>query len=238
MRAGIMSAGWWNFGLARQAVRTEQLIGERVHTQVAGWDVEEFERQQLRALVREVFFSGLNRAVRQVVLSPMEPETDVGDLCKQVGVILAGETAGDVACVDESRRAKGGLTDRTEYINRQGAVRTEDPREFATQLTSNLFWLRSRGGSTDLCRATSVQIYLEELRRKFEYSIVASPAATSNEPFTLARFADGIVLILSAQRTRRVSALKVKNSLGGVRLLGTVLCEREFPIPSGIYRRL
>ncbi len=54
----------------------------------------------------------------------------------------------------------------------------------------------------------------------------------------MAHAADGIVLVVSAARTRRATALKVKNDLNGVRLLGTVLCDREFPIPRGIYRRL
>ena len=56
----------------------------------------------------------------------------------------------------------------------------------------------------------------------------------------MAQFADGIVLVLAAHRTRRVTARKVKEALevSQARVLGTVLSERMFPVPEGIYRRL
>jgi Mrp family chromosome partitioning ATPase len=56
----------------------------------------------------------------------------------------------------------------------------------------------------------------------------------------MARVADGLILVLSAQRTRRATALKVKQMLeeAQVRILGAVLSDREFPMPERIYRRL
>jgi Mrp family chromosome partitioning ATPase len=81
--------------------------------------------------------------------------------------------------------------------------------------------------------------YLAEVRREFEYSIVAAPpAGESNEALAMAQFADGIILVLSAMHTRRVTARKIAEVLAQVRLLGTVLADREFPMPEGIYRRL
>jgi len=51
---------------------------------------------------------------------------------------------------------------------------------------------------------------------------------------------DGVVLVLEANVTRRVAALSAKESLeaAGVRLLGTVLNNRTFPIPDKLYRNL
>jgi Mrp family chromosome partitioning ATPase len=56
----------------------------------------------------------------------------------------------------------------------------------------------------------------------------------------MAQFADGTVLVLSADRTRRVAARKIKEKLDGAnaRLLGVILSDRVFPIPEAIYRRL
>jgi Mrp family chromosome partitioning ATPase len=56
----------------------------------------------------------------------------------------------------------------------------------------------------------------------------------------MAQFADGIILVLSAHRTRRAMARKIKETLEAaqVRILGTVLSDRVFPIPERIYRRL
>ena len=87
----------------------------------------------------------------------------------------------------------------------------------------------------------SLHSYLGEVRREFEYSIVeAPPAGESNEATAMAQFADGIILVLSAQRTRRIAARKIKEALeeAQARLLGTVLSDRSFPIPERIYRRL
>jgi Mrp family chromosome partitioning ATPase len=79
------------------------------------------------------------------------------------------------------------------------------------------------------------------MRREFEYSIVEGPpAGESNEAMAMAQFADGIILVLSAQHTRRITARKIMEMLEAsqVRILGTVLSDRVFPIPEGIYRRL
>jgi hypothetical protein len=69
---------------------------------------------------------------------------------------------------------------------------------------------------------------------------MGKPAATDRPCLTPLShsFTLGIILVLSAKHTRRVTALKIKNALRQVRLLGTVLSDREFPIPTSIYRRL
>jgi Mrp family chromosome partitioning ATPase len=56
----------------------------------------------------------------------------------------------------------------------------------------------------------------------------------------LGELADGIVLVLGANSTRKATARKIKNTLETMRsqILGTVLSERAFPIPEWIYRRL
>jgi len=55
-----------------------------------------------------------------------------------------------------------------------------------------------------------------------------------------ARFCDGLVLVVSALHTRRAAALQIKRTMEevGVRLMGTVLADREFPIPQRLYRSL
>jgi hypothetical protein len=48
------------------------------------------------------------------------------------------------------------------------------------------------------------------------------------------------VLVLTANRTRRESALRAREYLlhCNAELLGTVLDERTYPVPEAIYRRL
>ncbi len=232
MRAGILSTGMWNFGSARQVIHKEKdSIAERGRTRTSQWDEEEFQHEQIRGLVRRVFVPGVDPPVRQVIFSAIEPETDVCGVCKQVGELLAAQTAADVAFADESHGVRGARTGVPLVL--------EDLKESAERVRANFFLPQSRYMDGYGSCTTPLPLYLEELRRRFDYSIVAAPpAATSDELFTMAHYADGIVLVLSAQRTRRVTAIKVKNALAHVRLLGTVLSEREFPIPWQIYRRL
>jgi Mrp family chromosome partitioning ATPase len=89
--------------------------------------------------------------------------------------------------------------------------------------------------------SVSLHVFLGELRHEFEYSIVqGQPAGESSVTTEMAQIADGVVLVVSAERTRRAAACKIKEMLEAaqVRLLGAVLSDREFPIPERIYRRL
>jgi Mrp family chromosome partitioning ATPase len=97
------------------------------------------------------------------------------------------------------------------------------------------------GKNVDWVATASLHSYLADVRMQFGYSIVeAPPAGESDLATAMAQFADGIILVLSAQRTRRIMARKIKGMLEAAqaRILGTVLSDRVFPIPDGIYRRL
>jgi Mrp family chromosome partitioning ATPase len=57
---------------------------------------------------------------------------------------------------------------------------------------------------------------------------------------SLSSLADGAILVIGADSTRREAALQAKNALVAAkfRLLGAALNKRSFPIPEFIYRRL
>jgi len=200
------------------------------------WNPEFFAREQIRGLVRQVFFSDAP-PVRQVVFSAVEG-TGLRNLCRAVGETLAAHTQETVAVV-------GGypsLVPRTEIqpperVKKDAAAPL---RQIAARVRGNL-WLVPDGRSTgDLVTAKLLHAYLAEVRRQFEYSIVEAPPAKSEEATALAQFADGIILVLSAHHTRRAAACQIKAALeaADVRILGAVLSDRVFPIPEAIYRRL
>ena len=205
------------------------------------WTPQSFAKEQMLGLVRQVFFPNTTRPVRQVVLSAVEPETDVSQICREMGEMLALETFGSVVVVGRRSRfsiddeASGSAHDfASQYANRP-------LRRIATSVRSNLWLAPSLESNGTPVTAASLHSYLGEIRREFEYSIVeARPAGESNETTAMAQFADGIILVLSALRTRRATALKAKEMLEGARarLLGTVLMDRVFPIPESLYRRL
>jgi len=207
----------------------------------SGWNPEVFARQQIQGLVRNVFLSNAMLPVRQVVFCAVEAETGVRSICRQVGEALALETTGTVAVMGGFPRLVQDAENRETPDEEMRPGSEPALRRIATRVHGNLWLVPGAAGDGDRLTTASLHSYLGELRREFEYSIVeGATAGESNETMAMAQFADGIILVLSAQRTRRVTARKVTQALQGAqaRLLGTVLSDRVFPIPDRIYRRL
>ena len=227
---------------AQATARKEVLPARPRERQTGGWNPEDFAREQIQGLVRQVFFSSAERPVRQVVFSAVEPETDVRNICRRVGEALAQETSESVALAGEYpeilRDAEPDREDTT------GPLTTDESaflRQDATRVRGNLWLVPAAKKNEERITTVELHSYLCGVRREFEYSIVAGPPAReSNQATAMARFADGIILVLSAHRTRRNTALKIMEALEAAqaRILGTVLSDRMFPIPDRIYRRL
>ena len=233
-----MSAG----GLfARTSEREEARSEKKSVRRAGGWNQEDFAREQIRGLVRQVFFSNVDRPVRQVVFTAVEPETDVRNICRQVGEALALETEESIAVVGEYPHILQDAETDEGMLGQVAGDGSMPLRRDAIRLRGYLWLVAPAGKDGDRVTTALLHSYLSEIRREFEYSIVEGPPAPeSNQARAMAHFADGVVLVLSAHRTRRIMALKIKQALEAAqaRLLGTVLSERVFPIPEAIYRRL
>ena len=233
-----MSSGLF---VARTAERERVRLEDKNLKQVEGWNPEDFAREQIQGLVLQVFFSRAERPARQVVFSAAEPETDVQNLCWRVAEALSLETSGDIALVGEYPQALQDAGSRAREVTNPGEESRSGLRQAATRAGSNLWIVPSVGNAKEQVTAASLHSYLAGIRSQFEYSIVVGlPVAESNAAMAMAQVADGIVLVLSAHRTRRITARKIKEKLEAAqaRLLGTVLSDRTFPIPRRIYRRL
>jgi Mrp family chromosome partitioning ATPase len=82
---------------------------------------------------------------------------------------------------------------------------------------------------------------LAELRGQFEYMLINAPGTSvCGDAQLLGLVADAAILVIEANSTRRRTARKAMETLdaAGVRLLGTVLHNRTFPIPGLLYRKL
>jgi hypothetical protein len=208
----------------------------QVVRETTDWTPEDFAREQIRGLVQRVFFAGGSPPVRQVVFSAAEPDTDVANLCDQVGQALALETRADIAIVGRERQV--GEIDQPRYAG-SGTIKS-----WSTQAAINLW--RVPGFARRECREESGTgpywlAWLAELRNEFEYAVIHGPvAAISSEAALLGQLSDGIILVLGAHSTRRATARKIKEALEDAqsRLLGAVLSERRFPVPERIYRWL
>lgn len=206
---------------------------------VPAWDPEAYADEQTRGLVRQVFLSGWPAPARQVVFSAVHESTNIAELCMQVATALAEEVRSDVCLVGEDAGGRSFQESGGDSRYRRTGLHSK-----SGQVSSNLWtvpqdvlWESQPGTSAvpGLCRQ------LEELKREFEYSVIQGPAAgTHRRAALLGQLCDGIVLVLQADSTRRIAAQRTRELLAsaGVQVLGTVLCDREFPIPEAIYRRL
>jgi len=202
------------------------------------WNPEVFAREQIRGLVRRVFFANGVQPAKQVVFSAAETNTDVSGICDQVGRALALETSGDIAIMSRNARVEQMARPYFHY-GKSSAIKSR-----STQVAINLwrvpeFGVRESGGESGT--GPYWLSCLADLRNEFEYSVIHGPVAgMSSEAAMLGQLADGIVLVLGAHSTRRAAARKIKETLEAAqsRILGTVLSERKFPVPDRIYRRL
>lgn len=234
--------------MSADVLLTPTIAGERARSEdrcaaaLGGWNPESFAQEQIRGLVRQVFFSNVERPVRQVVFSALEAETDVRNICRRVGEALALEAVGSIAVVGGYPRALPEAESyRADGADRPSGEGSNALRQTATRVSGNLWLMPTPGRDGDRRTTAVLHSFLGEIRTEFEYSIVEGPPATeSNEATAMAQFADGIILVLSAHRTRRIMARRIKEALetARARVLGTVLSDRLFPIPEGIYRRL
>jgi Mrp family chromosome partitioning ATPase len=229
------------------ACESEQPRNAAADAPEKAWDPLQFAQEQIRGLVRRVFLQGWPRPARQVVFSSAGSLVEVASVCRKAGEVLAAERAGRVALVEANVRTKAlelsfGRTsnDGEDSTETAGAL-----RKSSRQVGRNL-WLVSAvaflGCGENGNNSAWLLSRLGELRREFDFALIhASPAGEADgSAVFLGHLADGLVLALDAHRTRRRSAMRIREQLSAanVRLLGTVLRDRVFPIPEKLYRRL
>lgn len=198
---------------------------------------------QIRNLIRQVFLPGWPKAARHVVFSPVDETTDISRICQQVGQALAAQVSG-TACVVEANLHHNAREKKSSLDLVYSPPEAAGLRDASHQLCDNLWHVPLDvflGLDENGFSAAYVRRRLADLSLEFDYIIIQGPAAgLHSEAALLGHLCDGVVLVVQANLTRRLAALKVKESLhcAKVRLLGAVLTERTFPIPEALYRRL
>jgi capsular exopolysaccharide synthesis family protein len=210
--------------------------------------MEDAQRDEMFKLVQRVFMTPGSGRGRMVVLSAMEAGNGCSWICARMAEVLASQVSGSVCVVDANLRSPGlhrefnvpnhyGLTDALQV--------TEPIRRFVTSLTRPNLWLLSCGaqveGMETMLSSDRMRALLPELQREFDYVLIdAPPIESGDECAVLARNAEGIILVLRANASRRESARKAVRDLeiANVRVLGAVLNQRTFPVPESIYRKL
>ncbi len=213
-----------------------------------GVDMEVLAREEEMKLVQRVFPRTDHSSPRAVLFSRLDEEAGHASTCARVGKILAARGEGRVCVVDANFRAPSlheyfgaeNVNGLTEATTEGGPI-----ENFARQTLEPDLWLMPSGKAAAKllfpAMADGLRLKMEELRNIFRYVVIHSgPLRLETSSMLLSRWADGVVLVLEANSTRRDTARRAKENLAavGVSVLGVVLNNRTFPIPEAIYRRL
>jgi hypothetical protein len=210
------------------------------------WSADRFGEEQIQLLVRQLFFPGSSRPPRHVVFSAVDETTYVAEICMDAAKGLAAQVSGSVCAIEANPHNPELESVFASKPDGYGSSREGFGflRSSSERITGNL-WLapcRLLTGSTEDGRSPAwLERRLADFRLEFDYTLLHAPTiGAHSETAVLARLSDGVALVLEANSTRRVTALKAKETLqaANARVLGMVLSERTFPIPEGIYRRL
>jgi Mrp family chromosome partitioning ATPase len=205
-------------------------------------------REESLKLVQRLFRPTGPAAQKTVMFAAIDSKNGCSWLCAVIARLLAESVSGSVCLVESNFRTPTlakvlgvdnhyGLADA---LRQEGAIRS-----FAKQIGPNNCWLLSSGSllqdSLQLLNGDRMKERVSELRKEFDYLVIdAPPLITYADAMVLGRLVDGVVLVLEANETRREAALQVTESLrtSKIPVLGAILNNRTFPIPSALYKRL
>jgi len=211
-------------------------------------DFDAFAQQECFKLVQRIFLAQTPNLFRTVAFAGVDRGDGCSRICVEVARILAANTSASVCLVEANFRTPSlpkffGVPDDRGLVDAvlgEGRIRT-----FTQQLRPSNLWLLSAGNlvpeSASLLNSDRLKLRLQELRNEFGYVLIDVPALNVYaDAIALGRIADGLVVVLQADSTRRESALKSVEGLreAHIEVLGAVLNRRKFPIPEFVYRRL
>jgi Mrp family chromosome partitioning ATPase len=184
---------------------------------------------------------------RVVVFTSTERATGCSSMAARCAQALATQVRRSVCLVD-ANLPHPALHSYFEMENRHGLAealsRSQSLAKCVTQATPRNLWLLTSGqgpANDGLSDFDSLRDCMRQLRQEFEYAVIdAPPWNLHSHAATLGSVADGIVLVLRANFSRREAARKLVAEIkaANIRMLGAVLNDRTFPIPQSIYDRL
>lgn len=199
---------------------------------------------EMLRLVQRIFLSANGSAPRQVVLCGVDEENGSSAICAKVGRTLAANSSQPVCLVDANVRSPS-LSSIFGFDGRDALSGTAAPlHEQCVKVGSNLWLARPNilgDNSRVLIPVSELKERLAQLREAFEFVLIDAPGTSvCGDAQLLGQVVDVAILVIEANITRRVAARNAKETLdaAGVRLLGTVLHNRSFPIPEKLYKRL
>lgn len=205
-------------------------------------------RSELVKLVHRVFLLPDSAGRKVVTFAGVQEGIGCSSICAGAAEALAAQVAGPVCLVDANLR-RPGLHHYFNVPNLKGlsdaAFSPEPLQNFLSKLPGDKLVLLPAGSKgTRLSAALNseqLRARITQLREQFEFVLIDAPATNgSTDSILISRLADGAILILESDATRREVARTAKENFesASVRVLGAVLNKRTFPIPRFLYERL
>lgn len=203
-------------------------------------------RAESTKLVRSVFPRTLDDPHRVVVFAGIDSSNSCAWICTHAADTLANRKGKTVCVVDANLSASllPHLFGVTDHCGLTDALDNVTPiREFAIWLRPNNVCFLSSGSlahqSRNVMNSDPMRLRVSELRKEFDYVLLhCSPLPKHDDAMSLARWADGLVLVLDINSPCRELAAIATQRLraANIKILGAVLNKRSFPQPATVYR--
>ena len=234
-------------GAAAAAASAEQQPLSAPSTDLRCPRMPESTAAEVRKLVERLFLISGTGAPQTVVFAALQETKEPNVLCARAGQILALQSKASVCVVDANLHSPW----MHEYFDLRNEVGLSN-----TMLLPEAMQLGHKASGLDLTVITAgpktsqweavlasdgMRARLSELRERFDYVLIdAPPLSASTSAMLLGKLTDGVVMVVEANTTRREVARKAKSDFNAfeVPLLGTVLNNRDFPIPKYLYAKL
>ena len=210
--------------------------------------IDQASRSEVEKLVNRLFLLP-SSPPNVVVFTALEPRSGCSRVCAHAADLFASKVNASVCLVD-ANLDQPSLHTRFGVPNQSGLTDILkdvgwDMKNVTSQVPGGVLWLMT-GGSPDhdrelLGRSPILSARMAELRGRFDFVLVDAPSTSVSEAaFVLGRLADGVVVVVQANSTRRETARLMTEEFeeNHVRVLGAVLHGRTVPIPEAIYKRL
>jgi Mrp family chromosome partitioning ATPase len=198
--------------------------------------------EEMVRLVQLVFLSGNGSAPRKVLFCGVDEGCASSSVCARTGRLLAERSARSVCLVDANLHSPR-LSDIF-GVDTTAQCDSVPLPERCAKVGAHL-WLAGAnvlaGGKRAFAGVNELKEAVTRLREEFEYVLIdVAGASPRGDAALLGQVTDATILVIEAHETRRVAARKAKETLdaANVRVLGTVLHNRTFPIPEQLYRKL
>jgi len=206
-------------------------------------------QDEVAKLVQRVFvLPGAARTPGAVAVCGVERGAGCSWICAHMGNSLAAQAPGSVCIVDANLRGPS----LHKYFGLDAgpglgeALKEPRPIEsFTRPAGKRNLWVLTAGdsgnGQDGALNPARLRSRISELRVRFDHLLIDTPPmAEFSDGMVLAQIADGAILVVGSNSTRREAARAVKHSFDAakVSVLGVVLNKRTYPIPEALYRRL